>query len=395
MTPIIYNLNTVALPLSGTGRYTVELIKAVSALRSGIVGVKGRQAYTGGRLLSVLNGMEQPNNEALVERGFNWSHSANFLRKALRNTPYSRQVYDAINRRALAKTSQAWSAEGGKYHDLNYSLDPKGDHLCTVYDLSNIVCASTHPKSRVSYLNTYFAKLSHTRSPIITISEAVKHELMEHYKVDESRIHVTHLAADEAFYPRGSEACRHTLNSYSLAYKQYVLCVATLEPRKNLSNVLDAYTSLDSQIQAEFPLVMVGATGWKSSMLAKRIHRLHEAGKIKQLGFVSQHDLPVLYAGASAFVYPSLYEGFGLPLLEAMQSGCPCITSNTGALLEVSAGHALQIDPYRTDDIANEMNRLLCDSTLNTYYAELGMQRAADFSWAKTARATCDVYSQL
>jgi alpha-1,3-rhamnosyl/mannosyltransferase len=159
--------------------------------------------------------------------------------------------------------------------------------------------------------------------------------------------------------------------------------------------VLNAYQRLDKQVQQEFPLVMVGPLGWKSSVLEKRIAELNDLGVVRQLGFVAQNDLPFLYAGAAAFVYPSLYEGFGLPLLEAMQSGCPCITSNTGALAEVSNGSAIQVDPQKSDDIAQQLNLLLHGPDLRSYYANSGQQRASDFTWAKTASQTCKIYDSL
>lgn len=384
-----------SLPLSGTGRYAVELIRSVGALRNNIVGIKGRQSYTGDQLIRVLEEMEPPQVDSLSLNGFTLNNGALRLRKILRNIPYSRQAYDAYNQRALARKSQFWLAKGGRHHDLNYALDPRAGHLSTVYDLSNIVCPETHPRSRVKHLNEYFGRLSRSNSPIITISNTVKLELVTHYGINDSRIHVTPLAASEVYHPRSPEACQQTLQQYSLDYKKYVLCVATLEPRKNLLRVLDAYESLDPQTRAEFPLVMVGASGWKSSALSKRIHRLQKVGSIRHLGFLPQHDLPVLYASASVFVYPSLYEGFGLPLLEAMQSGCACITSDVGALAEVSSENALQVDPHQSEEIASAMKRLLGNSKLSAAYGRLGVQRAADFSWRKTAHETCRIYSRL
>jgi alpha-1,3-rhamnosyl/mannosyltransferase len=140
---------------------------------------------------------------------------------------------------------------------------------------------------------------------------------------------------------------------------------------------------------------MVGPLGWKSTALEKRMRQLNDLGVVKQLGFVAQKKLPMLYSGATAFVYPSLYEGFGLPLLEAMQSGCPCITSNTGALAEVSNGSAIQVDPQKSDDIAQQLNLLLHDPDLRSYYANSGQQRASNFTWAKTALKTCEIYDSL
>ena len=183
------------------------------------------------------------------------------------------------------------------------------------------------------------------KQPIITISNSIKSELVTDFQIDENRIYVTHLAANNNYYPRSEPECESTLNHYGLKYKKYILSVCTLEPRKNLNNVIDAYCKLEPSLQQTYPLVIVGMRGWKSSRLESKINRLQKQGRIIRLGFVPQSDLPVLYSSAKIFAYPSLYEGFGLPLLEAMQSGCACLTSNTGALEEVSNNHAFQIDP--------------------------------------------------
>ena len=353
------------------------------------------QAFSGSSLERLLSDLEESNHQSPGKTGAMPNNATRLLRNTLSNLPYSRSAYSAIHRHSLTKTSQRWLAAGAKHHDLGYSLDPREGHISTVYDLSNIVCASAHPKNRVRHLNAYFTKLRDSYSPVITISNAVKYELMKYYGIDKSRIQVTHLAASNAFCPRSITACRTTLENYSLTYKRYILCVATLEPRKNLARVLDAYSALDPETQAEYPLAMAGTVGWKSAALAKRAERLHEAGHIKQLGFVPQHDLPILYSGAAAFVYPSLYEGFGLPLLEAMQSGCPSITSNNGALAEVAGDGAILVEPTDVEELAYRLQQVLSDTDLQDNTRQLGLQRAKDFTWSKTARETCKVYDRL
>lgn len=401
MRPIIYNLNSIRPPLTGIGRYSVELLRELLIQRPNITVIKNGERHSGKDLSILLDKLDSFSITGQRGSLINANNSASRVRKTIGNIPLSRSIYRALDTLRFAKASRSFAKLNTAHHDLNYSLNPKTSNnlkrinVSTIYDLSNRICPETHPKHRVQYLNRYFSNLRASESQIITISNSVKSELVEYYGIAESRIHVTHLAADERFHLRSIDDCHPTLEAYNLKYKKYVLCVATLEPRKNLSRVLDAYEALSKETQKEFPLVMAGTPGWKSAALEDRIGRLHHSGLIKKLEFVQQSSLPFLYAGAAAFIYPSLYEGFGLPLLEAMQSGCPCITSNTGALAEVSGEHAIQVDPLQSDDIAHQLNRLLREPDLNYYYSMSGQQRAKDFTWSKTAQMTSEIYDSL
>ncbi len=395
MTPVVYNLSGIRQPLTGVGRYAVELIRETQNYQpSGIV-VKNGRLYHEQDLLELLLQLD------LAQSGSDRSGSPAALsfssraRQWIGSVPLSRSFYRALDQYRFANLSNALTSSGALVHDLNYSLPPRARRVSTVYDLSHILCPDTHPRHRVHYLRAYFDRLCASQANIIAISNSVKMQMIEHYGIDDQRISVTHLAASDAFKPRNEMSCQAVLSSYSLEFKGYVLCVATLEPRKNLVAVLDAYQTLDAQTQAQFPLVMVGGMGWKSSALAHRIQHLHDAGVVKHIGFVPQSVLPELYSGARAFVYPSLYEGFGLPVLEAMQSGCPCITSSAGALAEVSAEHAIQVDPMEYKDIAHALHLLLHNDKENARYTGLGLTRAAQFTWTKTARATCQIYDKL
>jgi glycosyltransferase involved in cell wall biosynthesis len=396
MKPIIYNLNNIRPPLTGIGRYSIELIREMLIQRPNLTAIKNGKSHTGSNLAALLMSFDAPTKKQPSTSHADQLISARKLRSIIGNIPLSRSIYRKLDRYYFSLLSKPLITNGAAYHDLNYSLSPKSSScVSTVYDLSNVICPETHPAHRVNYLNSYFEKLRSGDSKIITISDAVKSELMEYYGISNDRIDVTHLAADSSFHPRTAQECRSTLEAHTLSYKKYVLCVATVEPRKNLSAVLSAYELLDKHVQQEFPLVMVGPLGWKSTALEKRIRQLNDLGVVKQLGFVAQKKLPMLYSGATAFVYPSLYEGFGLPLLEAMQSGCPCITSNAGALAEVSNGSAIQVDPQKSDDIAQQLNLLLHNADLHSYYVNAGQQRASNFTWAKTAFKTCEIYDSL
>ncbi len=400
MKPLIYNLSRIRPPLTGVGRYAIELIREVSKQQPNTAAAKGGKLFHGvalKRLLASYDSVGDSNNDA---NDLPIGRIDNRFSKVVGSIPMSRSLYRAADNRRFNKLAKPLIADDAIHHDLNYASPPSANNksrpsVCTVYDLSNVVCPETHPTHRVRYLNEYFQSLARVSSKVITISNAVKSDLVEHFGIDENRIHVTHLAADNSFRPMSQDECADVLQPCDLRHKHYVLSVATLEPRKNLARVLDAYDALTTETKQRFPLVLAGTIGWKSSKLEQRIDRLQSKGIVKQLGYVPQYKLPKLYAGAAAFVYPSLYEGFGLPLLEAMQSGCPSITSNNGALAEVAGGGAILIDPTDVEELAYRLQQVLSDTGLQDNLHQLSLQRAKDFTWSKTARETCKVYDRL
>jgi glycosyltransferase involved in cell wall biosynthesis len=209
--------------------------------------------------------------------------------------------------------------------------------------------------------------------------------------VDPGRITVTHLAADERFSPGDGAAALAALRErYDLPRDQFLLQLGTLEPRKNLATTLEAFRRV-AAAAPDVGLAVVGPDGWGESGFAvpaeleTRVHRL---------GRVPDEDLPLLYRAATALVYPSLYEGFGLPPLEAMQSGCPVITSETSSLPEVVGDAALLVAPRATDALATAMRRVIEDEGLRAHLSAAGIARARRFSWARTAEATLDAYDR-
>lgn len=224
---------------------------------------------------------------------------------------------------------------------------------------------------------------------LLCISDATRHDLIERVPQARSRAVVWPLAADARFdaqtaRPRAAAAAEaHGID------KPYVLAVGTLEPRKNLERLLEAWEGLGARGGHE--LVLVGPKGWE----AEQILASAKSGGVRTLGFVSDDDLTALYAGASVFAYPSLYEGFGLPVLEAMQSGVPVLTSNVSSLPEVAEGAALLVDPLDVHAIRDGLATLLADPARRAELAEAGLRRARDFSWERTAEGLRDALAAI
>jgi alpha-1,3-rhamnosyl/mannosyltransferase len=185
------------------------------------------------------------------------------------------------------------------------------------------------------------------------------------------------------------------LSSYGLTYGSYILYLGTLEPRKNISALLEAYSFLPKKTQASFPLILAGGKGWLMDNLEDEIRRLDIASRTVLTGYVPRKDLPALYSGAAVFVYPSLYEGFGLPPLEAMACGTPVITSNVSSFPEVVGDAGIMVDPYDVKRLRDEIERVLEDSSLRASLGSRGLARAKQFTWENCARQTLDVYKRV
>jgi glycosyltransferase involved in cell wall biosynthesis len=206
-------------------------------------------------------------------------------------------------------------------------------------------------------------------------SEATRTDLVAHFPVAGTKARVVPFAADARFAAAARDPAvlaRHGLD------RPYVLAVGTLEPRKNLERLIAAWEGLPDS----HTLALVGPRGWDDERIVAAATR---AGDVRLLGRVSDDDLAALYAGAACFAYPSLYEGFGLPVLEAMAAGAPVLTSNVSSLPEVAGDGALLVDPRDTDAIREGLSRLLGDDALRARLRERGRARAAEFSWDRTA----------
>lgn len=265
--------------------------------------------------------------------------------------------------------------------------------VMVVHDLAVFLDKHARPSWRVKVIErASFALASRRVAHMIAISEYTKRSMVTHFRIPDSKITVTPLSVIHTHDHRTGP--KIVASQYHLP-DRFILFVGTLEPRKNIENLIEGYARLPQALRAVIPLILVGQRGWNTEGIDERIKRYHVEASIREIGFVSDTDLPALYELATVFCYPSWYEGFGLPVLEALSYGVPTITSKTTSLPEVAGDSALLIDPAEPKQITTALNRLLTDATLRDTLRTRGKTRAKLFSWEKTARITLDTLESV
>ncbi len=260
--------------------------------------------------------------------------------------------------------------------------------IVTVHDLSFLFYPHSFRPLRRSYLRL-FARISvHRARRVIAVSESTKRDLVETYGISSAKIDVVHNGVDESFRPLPADQVAAFRQQKKLP-DRFALFVGTLEPRKNIAGLLDAYAKLP---EGRPPLVLVGGKGWFYDEIFGRVQALGLNNEVRFAGFVPTEELPFWFNAADLFVYPSLYEGFGLPPLEAMACGTAVITSTTSSLPEVVGRAGQLVDPTDADALAATMSRVLGDGDLRREMQVAGLKQAAGFSWEEAARKTVDSY---
>jgi len=281
------------------------------------------------------------------------------------------------------------------FHSNFYSPSMKrGKSIITIYDMSFYVYPELQTKA-VQKFRSKVLKSCDSASKVITISNFSKKEILKYINVPEEKI--------EVIYP-GIDLHKHKLDisennilkEYSLP-KDYILFVGTIEPRKNLENLVKAFNLLinNKKYKKKYDLVIVGKLGWKYEGFLKTLETLGIKDKVKLLGYIPNDELPAIYKHASVFVYPSIYEGFGLPVLEAMVYGTPVITSNVSSLPEATGDAALLVNPHDEKQIAEGMYKVLSDPELKRQLIKRGRKQVKKFSWLETARRTLKLYEEV
>ncbi|KAB8139618.1 glycosyltransferase family 4 protein [Chloroflexia bacterium SDU3-3] len=263
--------------------------------------------------------------------------------------------------------------------------------VVTIHDMGYIHFPEAHARAHRLYLRLSTAWSARVASHVIAISGATRDDLVRHARVPAEKIQVVHHGVAPRFRPCPPEAVAQARERHGLAGAPYVLFVGTVQPRKNLERLIEAFAALGEAERAGARLAIAGKLGWLTQAIEQKAAALGVAEHIRFLGYVPDADVPALLTGAAAFAFPSLYEGFGMPVLEAMACGTPVLTSTTSSLPEVAGDAALLVDPRDTAAITAGLARLLGDAALRADLAARGMRRAAQFTWDACARATLPI----
>lgn len=289
-------------------------------------------------------------------------------------------------------------------HSPHYALPPEEltgnlPRLLTIYDLIPIKATEFVPPSLTNYFQKIINSVNIQKDWVTCISEYTRQEFCEYTGMSLERAFVTPLAADEQFYPVDNpEEIQLTRQRYNLSEGDYFLCLAShLEPRKNIPFLIRSFIQLiNEQPNLDINLVLIGSLRHKRPELITLMEELKAyQNRVIFTGYVPDEDLSALYSGAKAFIFPSLQEGFGLPILEAMQCGTPVISSNATSLPEVAGEAAILINPYDKDELSQAMLNLLSDENLRNELTQKGLERAKQFSWSKCAQETVEIYKKI
>ena len=290
----------------------------------------------------------------------------------------------------LSRSGRRWGAD---LLHVQYVRPPTSDVpvVTTIHDISFERYPRFFRRRTLARLRVTVPWAARHSAAVVTSSHFSRSDLVERYGVQPDTVFVTHLAAEPHFRhvpPEASEAVMAELGVPSGS----ILCVGNLQPRKNIPRLFEAYHLLLAR-GADVPdLVVVGRRAWLEHEVFRTVERRSLTERVHFTGFVPDEALPALYSSAAAFVYPSLFEGFGLPILEAFACGTPTITSDAASMPEVAGNAAILVDPLSVEDIAVAIERVVGDTTLRDELVARGYERARQFSWDRTAAGTADAY---
>lgn len=361
--------------------------------------------------------LARPDIELQLFLGQGWSHtlpaavspraSARRARLAgwLRALPWAYALRRALAQRAfsagLRHPPGATSAPATLYHEPSlWPLAHDGPLVMTIHDLTHVHYPHTQPAARRRHIERHLAAGVARAARILVDSAWIGAEVRQHFGLPAERVVVAPLGCGAEFRPHTpaqTAALRQQLEQQlgcRLAHGGYFLCVGTLEPRKNLQLALRAHARLPAALQRRYPLLIVGVAGWGEDSFSAELRRALSRGAVHVLGYLAPEALAALLAGACALVFVSLYEGFGLPLLEAMQSGTPVIHTRRASLPEVAGDAGLSVDAEDATQLTSAMQRLIEDAALWQRCQAAGMLRAREFSWARCAELSVGAYRE-
>lgn len=363
---LILSVDALSPSLSGIGRYTWELAKGLDQLKDIEQVLYFRAGHWVDNPATLLN-----ENSTKSKRGIKYPRWAKKL--------YWQHV-----------------CKGQVFHAPNYFLPAFAENcVITVHDLSVFKFPETHPIERVRHFEREFTKSVTQSTHVITDSQTTREEVIAFTGLPATQVTAVSLGVSENYMPRSIQDISPTLSKYNLKPSCYGLCVSTLEPRKKIENLLIAWQQLPVKLRDTFPLILIGGFGWLCESLKMEIELGEAKGWVRHLGYVPESDLPLIYAGATLFVYPSTYEGFGLPPIEAMAAGVPVVVSNQSCLPEVTQGAALMVNPEDIVNFTLAIEKGLTDESWRKKAILNGLTVASKYTWERCVDETASIYRQI
>lgn len=383
---ILVNIQSLQPPITGIGRYTTELLNCLTDNHN-IQAFDVTNNYSQNQLREKLGHVNEFTGA---------DSSPNRLLSSLKRTvgrlPYSYQARQLIRQKINQKKFR--QCKDYIYWEPNYILQPfDGASVATIHDLSYIRYPQHHTSASLRWLGNNIEASIEQASAILTLSEFSKNELIHYFSIPESNISIVPPAVVTDFKKNvTTENVDEVRRKYNLP-PHYILSLGTLEPRKNIKSLLKAHALLPKEMKQKYPLVLVGAKGWGE--VENDIQKMVDRNEIIVLGYILQDDIPLIYRAADLFVYVSLYEGYGMPVAEAMASGVAVITSQESAMSEVAQGGAALVDPLDIEQISTTMLYYLQDEVARNQLIDKSTVIAENWSWQASADKLSALFQRI
>lgn len=375
---VIFGTDPIKYPLTGIGRYAYELANCLTKSSE----------------ISELLFLQGHRLSKQIPQAKESRSSSQGLRQMVQKSKVASELYRVTA--PWLKTLALKKHPDAIYHGPNFYLPPKvGPSVATFHDLSVFTWPQCHPQERVRFMQKELLLTMKRADILITDSDFTRLEVMSYFNLPASKVYSAKLASSGEFYPRDPESITAVVSQHGLQAGQYCLFTGSIEPRKNIETLLSAYERLPLNLRMAYPLAISGFKGWRSESLHIRFELAQREGWLHYLGYTKSSDLPYLFAGARSFLFPSLYEGFGLPVLEAMASGVPVVCSNSSSLPEVVGECALTCDALDVETLTQLIHQSIEDETWRESAISCGLSRAKTFSWQRCAAETIHAYQQV
>mgnify|MGYP000107515467 CR=1 FL=1 len=381
---LVVNASTLVPPLTGIGRYSRYLFEQLLHREE----IESFSAITPFKSLSREQLMQRITECDQVKTRSSKALSQQSMKQAviqrLRQEPKAHSLKRLIEQGCATFHSNKY--KNHVYWEPNYLLLPiDAPAVSTIYDLSHLTYPEHHPLARIKLLEANLEKSVSRSQKIVVISEFTRDEVIKEFGITAEKISIVPPAVSDAFREDYDALSLSVIRQRYQLPENFILSVCTLEPRKNLIGLTNAFCQLPSETRKSHPLVLVGGRGWKNEELDPILDKLERSGELIQLGYVAPQDLPLLFTAAKLLVYISLYEGYGMPVAEAMAAGTAVITSNKTSMPEVANGACVLVDPLDSQAVSGEIQRLLEDDALRNNNIQMALEKSSHYTWKNSA----------